>query len=383
MFINPLQGIRASDQRQINKTALLNTLLTKRNMTRVELARSLSISEPTVSRIVADLIKDGMLVESNYRQKNMAGRKAIVLTLNPQYSRAFAIKVGVRQTILTVVNFSQEIEKSISFQTEKDPSKFMETLVENMKALLLKIGVRTGINSVVVSIPGIVDSSLKRIIATPNIGWTNFDFSEKLKSEMSERLGLDLPVLIDNEANLAIIAESVMGERIRDEENVIYVLVGEGIGTGLILNRQLYRGKWNTAGEFGHMVIETDGRECHCGNRGCWEKYASLSTDVGERIMKSEKISRSELEEYARFLGVGVSNMINGISPELVIIGGPVMSVWERMKESLMDIVHESVITEDLWKVRLERSSFTDFPAELYGAAILAFWNVFKGPVLA
>ena len=210
-------------------------------------------------------------------------------------------------------------------------------------------------------------------------------FNKKLDLLFNDHLEISM----DNEANFAVIAEMVFGKKINeDDRNVVFILFGEGIGTGLVINGQLYRGRWNTAGEFGHMIVEMNGKKCHCGNNGCWERYASISqiTREGSSISGPKfpniQLRPSTLVEYSTAVATGIANIVNGISPDVVIVGGSISKIWNEISQDVVRKVKEMSITPDAAKVRIELSSFSEYPAELYGAALWSFWDVFKGPVL-
>ena len=124
------------------------------------------------------------------------------------------------------------------------------------------------------SLPGRVDLATKKLVFAPNLGWKDFDLKTPL--EKATRL----PVELENAANSCALSEICFGRRAEGLRNLVVVTVSEGIGCGLILNHQLVQGSTGTAGEFGHAAIVQDGLECSCGNRGCWEMYASNSAAI-------------------------------------------------------------------------------------------------------
>jgi predicted NBD/HSP70 family sugar kinase len=200
---------------------------------------------------------------------------------------------------------------------------------------------------------------------------------------------------MDNEANLAVIAEGMLGEKISHNDfNIVYIFIGEGIGTGLILDGKLYRGRKNTAGEFGHMVILKDGITCKCGNKGCWERYAGLSSPISKELgidLTKEEINVKNgnlLKDFAYEISIGIVNIINGLNPDVIILGGPLINsktvhFWEEVRKEIIENVKKYSITSEAGEVRIELTSFLNYPAELIGAGIWAFWDIFEGPVLS
>ena len=145
---------------------------------------------------------------------------------------------------------------------------------------------------------GFVDAMRANILFAPNLAWRD----EPLKKLIEDRVGL--PVVVENDANAAAWAEAILGAG-RGYEHVVLVAVGTGIGAGIVINGQLYRGQWGIAGEPGHYRVVPDGRPCGCGNRGCWEQYASGNALVAEareivKISPGEAVRLLELGGAAR-----------------------------------------------------------------------------------
>jgi len=393
VFIRTGRGGRASQQREVNKTIILNAFLRCRNISRTEIAKRFNLSKSTVTRLVNTLIDEGMIIEIEPSSEKKIGRKAIVLGLNPEYKNALAIKVGVTHTYLSKIDFAMNIKEIKSFLTPKNPKDFLDKLEEYTKMLFPE-----GLNkthAVGIGIPGIVDNTFKNVVVAPNLNWKNLPLGDMIADRIKKAFSVEIPVKMDNEANMAVVAEGMLGTKIEyNDLNIVYVYVGEGIGTGLILDGKLYRGRYNTAGEFGHMTVMKDGLKCKCGNLGCWERYASLGSEIALKAgFDSEKetveVSNEKvLKKYINELAIGLINIINGLNPDVIILGGPLIKkdtkeVWEFIRQEIKKIVEEKSITSDAGKVRIELTSFLDYPAELVGAGIWAFWDIFEGPVLS
>ncbi|MGB9857026.1 MAG: ROK family transcriptional regulator [Dictyoglomaceae bacterium] len=392
VFIRTGETGKVAQQREINKTIILNGFLRYRKISRTDLARKFNLSKSTVTRLVNHLISENMIREVGSLSKGL-GRKAIILSLNPEYKKAISIKIGVTISTIARVNFAMKIEDYWNFQTPENPGEFINRVLEGIDRLFPER--REKIHAIGIGVPGIVDDSFQNIVIAPNLRWKNIPLAILLKEKIKDSFGINIPIKMDNEANLAVVAEGMLGERIGyNDLNIVYVFIGEGIGTGLILDGKLYRGKKNTAGEFGHMVIFKGGIPCKCGNNGCWERYASLSSPVSKELgidLKSEEISiknRELLKEFSYEISVGIINIVNGLNPDVIILGGPLItsktiSFWNEVKKEIVENVKKYSITEEAGKVRIELTSFLEFPAELIGAGIWAFWDIFEGPVLS
>jgi glucokinase len=208
--------------------------------------------------------------------------------------------------------------------------------------------------------PGPLDRENGIVIITPNLGWKNFP----LRDEISKRVHLD--ATLDNDANCATIGEFWCGAAVGGR-NVIGMTLGTGIGGGIILEGKLYHGASDSAGEIGHTTIDSTGRRCKCGNYGCLEAYASgpaiaerareaLRGDESESILVSmvggdpkkitaqivyeaskrgDIVAREVVRETARFLGAGVSNLLNIFNPDVVVMAGGVTQAGDELFKPL------------------------------------------------
>src|SRR5436190_1036213 len=197
--------------------------------------------------------------------------------------------------------------------------------------------------------PGAVDFEAGTVIFAPNLdGWKEVPLKKNLEKQ------LNVPVFVENDANIGVLGVHV-AELKSKPKNVVGIFVGTGIGGGLIVNGELYNGFNHTAGEIGHMVIDINGPRCGCGNRGCFEALASRtaifqrikagvkdgektlltemlgeslddmrSGDLRKAIRRGDKFVGKVMEQTAEYIGIGVANLINIFSPEVVVLGGGV-----------------------------------------------------------
>jgi glucokinase len=215
------------------------------------------------------------------------------------------------------------------------------------------------VGSVVIGVPGVLDRRSGTVASCPNLPELD---GKALGRGLSESLGV--AVRVENDVNLIALGEATAG-RGRGIADVACVFVGSGIGCGLILGGELYVGADGTAGEFGHTIVEPNGRLCTCGNRGCLEMYCSgkaLSAWAAAVGLKSPQMSGRRGELYGAegavraaslgdpsaqevlnsaftYLGLGVSNLVNIMNPRLVILGGGLMNGWPRGMDRVRDIV--------------------------------------------
>ena len=240
----------------------------------------------------------------------------------------------------------EKFEKKLkSIEKKKIKSTITSYIIENVQLLRKKHKI-TGIG---IAIPGTVSGGT--IVKSVNLGIKNFNIVEELKKE------IDLPIQIRNDAKCAAIAENTYGS-LKSYNRSIFLTLGTGIGGAVIINNSLLDCGDLPGCEFGHMIIEKNGKQCNCGKKGCFEKYASmkaLKTNLREALGVGEEVSGKELFEIIRnnaFLGetvvqefienlsIGIANLINIFEPEAVGIGGSFVYFEEvlldRLKNELL-----------------------------------------------
>jgi len=320
-----------------NYSLILRTIHHCGTIERVNLVRLTSLSPSTVTRCVNELMKENYVVEvgtSEYGTENKIGRKAISLKINPKSFQVLLVDIGAYNTNYAVGYADGSIEKLESSVT---PENFQEVL-DNVDTLL-----RTYKNVEVVafSIPGMVDVENDTILFVPTHGWKD------IKIEIPGKI-----VYADNEANLAMIAEAFQREEVRKSKCSVFVTVREGFGTGLWINGEIFRGPSFTAGEFGHTTIDLHSdRICQCGNNGCIDTYIPVSFVFGKHSRTIQKYFEEEnwensgkIIEYIEFLSRALTNVVNSLNPEYLIVGGELSGLNEKFYKFLEQKVKEHAL---------------------------------------
>jgi glucokinase len=240
--------------------------------------------------------------------------------------------------------------------------------------------------------PGPLDREHGIVIMTPNLGWRNFP----LRDEISKRVGL--PASLDNDANCATLGEWWCGAA-KGARHVIGITIGTGIGGGIMVDGRLYHGASDVAGEIGHTTIDVDGRKCGCGNYGCLEAYASgpaiarraveavesgvpsrlaeycggsLSRVTAQTVYRAAKdgdeLAEEVVHDTAKFLGVGVANMVNIFNPEVVVVFGGVTQAGDTLFVPLRREVARRAFKPAVAVCRIVPAELTG-TAGVYGAA--------------
>ena len=345
--------------RNINRRIVLDLIRTRQPISRADLARLSGLQRSTISVIADQLIEEQWITQGAFGHLPR-GRKPRFLHLNDE--RAGIIGVNVRPSITTIAlaNLNARFIAHESFSTAADPSEFVEDLSRRVTALI-KSHPEIFCEGIGISVPGRVDLISKRLIFAPNIGWKDVN----LKTPLERATGL--PVEVENAANACALAEIWFERRADGIRDLIAVTVSEGIGTGIFTNGQLVRGTTGIAGEFGHVSINENGPLCKCGNHGCWEVYASNSAAINEyvratsggRAKKPSDVDKptfedilylaeqgdtkaiEAIERMAHYLGVGLTMLVAGIAPSVIVLIGEVTRAWDRINPIMQRVLAE------------------------------------------
>ncbi len=263
--------------------------------------------------------------------------------------------------------------KSMPTRAERGSAEVIKDLLRLIEMLLES----NSIQSIGVGVPGTVIRDQGIVNFACNINFHNV----RLVHELNQQF--DYPVYLDNDANCAALGEAVCGAA-ENYDTSLMVTIGTGIGGGIVINKRIYRGFNGAAGEIGHMVIETNGLDCACGRKGCFEKYASTSALVweakrklknqadsflremtsdnidkinGEMIFSAakqgDKFSLSLIDRYTDYFAEGLANLINIFEPEIIVIGGAVSRQGEYLINPLKEKVHQKVYSKTLPKTNI------------------------------
>jgi len=345
---------RSNTIRDINRQIVLNYVRELGPISRADIARETALQRSTISLIVDDLRVDGLIEEVG--GESTGGRPPSLLSVRAADAVAIGVDLGTVKTVMASGDLAGRVLEQEEFPTDSDVQKTLRKIFQCAQRLIEKNnGTIEGIG---ISLPGVVDPETGNLYV-PQFSWRNEPIAETLTRATS------LPVSIDNDANAAALAELWFGRpEIREVRDFILVLVEEGVGTGIVFDGQVYRGEGGTAGEFGHMTIGTGAPvQCAVGSRECWEAFASeraalaryqkLSRSNGSHditfaslmdlALRGERNARTALKETARYLGIGIANLIQGLAPEAVIVGGPIARVWPLIVEDLKASVDFSI----------------------------------------
>ena len=346
---------RSNTIRDINRQIVLNYVRERGPISRAEIAHETALQRSTVSLIVDVLKADGLIEEVS--GESTGGRPPSLLSLRTADAVAIGVDLGTARTILATSDLAGRVLEQEEFATHANADKTIQEIVARSRRLVRKH--RRTIEGIGISLPGLVNPETGKLYI-PHFDWRDLRLADEL------RAALGLPVTIDNDANAAALAELWFGRpEIREVRDFIMVLVEEGVGTGIVFDGQVYGGQAGAAGEFGHMIIGKGAPvACASGSRECWEafsseraalaRYAKLSRSSNgisnincvqliDLALKGERAARAALKETAHYLGIGIANLIQGLAPEAVIVGGPIVGAWSLISRDLKAAVETSI----------------------------------------
>jgi predicted NBD/HSP70 family sugar kinase len=389
---NGFKMVDVHDVRDINQTIFLHLIRERQPISRADIAKYTGLRAGTVSAIVNRLIKNNFVYEGT-EGPSSGGRPPKHLFINAESIYVLAIDIGVSDTVFAVSDFNGRIIQQKSLLTEGTPENFLNRLADEIETLVKTNYSRAKFGAIGVSVPGLIDRETGSVETSPNLEWKNVPVRQILMSR------LDLPVYIENDANAAAFSELWYGPLTEAKvRTLLFVLVVEGLGTGLIINGELHVGSRLGLGGFGHMSIDPNGELCSCGRRGCWETFASERATVerfhrvtakqGVPILslndlialakRGDEMALQSLQITAEYLGEGISNLVHGLYPETVVIGGNITAAWSLIEPIIKKRIHSRYIVSPE-KITIRPASVQR--PSLFGAIPIALQNCFQTPL--
>lgn len=321
----PVGKVRPADTRRHHRALILQQLVDEGARSRADLARETSLTRVTISDLVAELIEEGFVSELGTRPGTHMGKPATLVGISEAAPVTIALDLSADgQLSGGVVDLDGNIlaREQVPFVRGDDLSVIADLAIRLQGATdrrVLGVGIGT---------PGIVDPE-GTVVLAPNLGWTDFD----LAGELSRTIGL--PVHAGNDANVAAVAESAFGAG--DDGGLLLLTIGQGVGGGVMIDGRALSGPLQSAGEIGHVVVDPEGRQCACGNRGCLETFlaAPALRTLGSDAARAEVGTRlaSVLTPVVTTLGIAD-----------VVLYGPA----ELLEGALLDAVRSALAHQTL-----------------------------------
>ncbi len=258
--------------------------------------------------------------------------------------------------------------------TPKNKKGIIKTVEENIKKLINDIPKRD-ILGIGIGAPGPLNKKGDLVLNPPNLkSLKNCPLAKIIEKD------LKIKTRMENDVNCFTLAEAILGAG-KNQETVVGITLGSGIGGGIVIKKKIFRGAFGSAGEIGHMVIKSDGFKCSCGNQGCFEEYASekflkrksklLPLELERKAKKGDKKAKRIYQELGRNLGIGLTNIINILDPDIIVIGGSIAKAGSLILNPAKKEVEKRVLSPQSKKsVKIKVAKLGEFSGAI-GVALL------------
>lgn len=409
-------GSNHQSVRRSNRAAIFRALHALGPIARVDLARESGLNPGTVTNIVDELLESGLVRETERAPdrapvRPRVGRRPVYLEINPDARYAIGVDLARNAVSGAVINLEGATVTSVR---EPTGALVSDTLIEQVRHVVRQLlneltpEQRARVVGAGIGAPGALSIRSGRFLPPPSYGnWDEID----LRHEIERAIGI--PTTIDNNANTATLAELWFGAG-SGMRNFVLLNLGTGVGAGLVLDGDLYRGEHDLAAEIGHVSIAMDGARCACGNSGCLEMYVSVprvlaaaraAVETGEPTLLRKTSSSDALSPFreialgdlfeaatagdslavrvigdvARFLAAGIVNIINTLDPEVVFIGRELAAAGDLLLEPVRHEVRQRVLPILRPTVRIEAATLANAP--VVGAGVLALQQFYEAPL--
>jgi N-acetylglucosamine repressor len=384
--------------RDLNQSIVFNMIVERGSISRTELAKQSGLPAATITRIVGNFLSAGLVSEVS-SEESSGGRRPVLLSINP--SAGYIVGVKLREDSMTVAicdlncTIIHTLEENTLANADTLPHRVVEAIAEAVKRCLSEAGISVRkVLGIGVGLSGLIDSSRGICRYSAILNWRDVELGPALEFK------LRLPVRMDNDVNTLAVAERYFGAG-RDAANFLLVTVGRGVGLGIVVGGEIYRGSHGGAGEFGHMTVDTsaDAPLCNCGKRGCLEAIASdygilraaTGIDPGHHVEDTigtliDRARMGDANTQAIFtragnaLGVAVANLINIFDPARVLLGGEGMRAGELILGPLRNTMPQHIFGRSNADIALDTLQ-TNEANWARGAASLVLHEVFRPPI--
>jgi predicted NBD/HSP70 family sugar kinase len=360
---------RQGTLRHHNLALVLQCISTAEPVSRAGIAAATGLTKTTVSSLVDDLVSAGLVTELGPEASGKIGRPPSALVLNRSGFVGIGLEINVDYLAVCVANLVGEVRSLRTRPRDnrgQSPAKVLGRALRMIRAAMVSAqAAGLTVAGLAVAVPGPVETDRGLLRLAPNLGWVDVPVAEILADRLATR---DLPVLVDNEANLAALGELWFGGH-DGLDDFVHVSGEIGVGAGIVIDGELFRGVRGFAGEVGHVTVQPDGPRCRCGARGCLEQLAgqeailraagvagAVGTSLGQpggsvtellaRARAGEPETLRAVESAGRALGLALSATVNLVDPGTVVLGGLYASLEPWLREPLLAELSERAITQ-------------------------------------
>jgi predicted NBD/HSP70 family sugar kinase len=328
----------SENARDINRDIVLEIIRSRQPVSRADLARSSGLQPSTISAIVEQLLSEKWVAEGAIVRRPR-GRRPTLLSLNDELV-ILAADIRPNQAIVALVDLNGRFLAREAVPLVSEPERAIGKIIHCMQSMRASHSDRS-FEGIGISMPGRINPDSQRLILAPNLKWADYDIKHAIEQKMQ------LQVELANAANACLLSELWSG-KMDGVRNAVLVTVSEGIGAAILANGQIITSRSGLAGEFGHSPIDPSGPLCGCGQRGCWEVFASSnaalryyaelapkarSVNIHDLLRMSEEGDSNAIAAITRqasHLGRGLRLITAALSPEVILITGDLTTSWSR-----------------------------------------------------
>ena len=369
--------------RKSNIVEILTLLFNNPNISRIDISKMINLNKASVSEIINLLIEKNLVVEiGNGNSGSSGGRKPILLKINEKSGCSLSIDLGIDYVSYLLLDLNKNVlkyNKSYIKINKDNTLSIITNIINSLKYITSNyiynlVGISIAIHG------RVLDDEIK---FTPYYDLDKFNLKEKLAIEFPK-----LDITLENESNLAAIGEFENSKE--DLKNSIIINVHSGIGAGIIINSELYTGFEGRAGEIGHMILVPNGRDCPCGNKGCFEQYCSIPAIINEFNLLSN-ISINTIDELCnlyndndiiatniinnniKLMATGITNIFNLFAPDSIYLHSDLV----EFIPNYIDLINNEIDSFFSKNLKLLPNKLNG-KSNLYGGAIISIYKFFN-----
>ncbi|MEV1142667.1 ROK family transcriptional regulator [Micromonospora sp. NPDC049799] len=393
-----------TDQLSLRRTNLSRVLVHLRDhgpRPRATIATGTGLHKATVSSLVDELLTRRLVREIGLQRSGSAGRPGRVLALDGATVGALGVEINVDYLGVHGIDLAGRpvIERRTAFDAAgSGPDAAVDRLAEAIREALRDMRRRDApAAGVVVAVPGLIDVERGVVVLAPNLGWRQLPLADRLGAALPP----DLPVAVDNDANLAALAEYTYGVA-AGTDDLVYLTGEVGVGGGMIVGGRLLRGAEGFSGEVGHLPVDPAGRRCGCGRTGCWETKVGLAElvrlitpdqphthqvrdpeerlrEISRRLEAGDPAAEAAVAQVGRWLGLGGAILVNLVNPRAIVLGGYFATLADRLLPTAQRELDRLAVAGPAARCRFVASNL-GFTAAARGAAGVVVDRVLADP---
>ena len=378
--------------RQINRMVLVRKLLRESELSRADLAEAVGLTKSTVSLLVRELVDEGWFNESELVVTGSLGRRPTPLHIDGTRLALLGADLGIDEIRIVATNLLGEVleHQTVPYENVSNVSGCLKLLAKEMVRIARKLKAQSrGVLGIGVGMHGGVDEAAGILHFAPNLGWKKVNAAQQLRAHFSGSLLAGLPLFVQNEADVAALAEFEFSAQ-SGADPLIYLSIGYGVGAGVVVRDSLLTGYRGFAGEVGHTILQAGGPLCSCGRRGCAEAVIGLTNLIGKTGKALPERQRALANFFAqvqsgvaaptkataiagKHLGVLLNNLWVAFDPMRIVLGGPAMKLGDALLAPALAVLKEYSDAAQLPAPSIQTTDFGDDVVAIGAAALVRY----------